>query len=116
MWDGSWRQHRVLFHSDSMAVVEVIRRKTAKHPLLLHLLCCVYLYAACFQFSYSTHHLPGVNNVAADSLSRNNMWLFNSLVTQASCTEVEQEVVDLLISRRPNWESQDWITLFRAAL
>ena len=116
MWGGSWRRRRVLFHSDNMAVVEVVQRKSAKYPLLLHLLRCLYFYAAYFQFSYSACHVPGVTNVAADSLSRNNMWLFNSLVPQASRTEVGQEVMDLLISRRPDWGSQDWIALFRATL
>ena len=69
MWGGSWHQCRVFFHSDNMVVVAVIQRKYAKHPLLLHLLRSLYLYAAYFQFSYSAHHLPEITNVAADSLS-----------------------------------------------
>ena len=116
MWGGSWHRRRVFFHSDNMAVVEIIQRKVAKHPLLLHLLCCLYFYAVYFQFSYSTHHLPGVTTVTVDSLSRNNMLLFNSLVPQASRMEVGQEVVDLLISQCPNRGSQNWIALFRATL
>ena len=116
MWGRSWHRRRVFFHSDNMAVVAVIQRKSAKHPLLLHLLRCLYFYAAYFQFSYSAHHLPGVTNVAADSLSRDNMLLFNSLVPQATRTDVGQEVIDLLIIQRPNWGSQDWIALFRATL
>ena len=68
-WGGSWHRHHLFFHSDNMAVVAVIQRKLAKHPLLLHLLHCLYFYAAYFPFSYSTHHLPGVTNVAAGSLS-----------------------------------------------
>ena len=80
MWGRNWHRRRVLFYSDNMAVVSVIQRKSAKHCLLLHLLLCLYLYAAQFQFTYSAHHLPGVTNMAADSLSRNNMALFTSLV------------------------------------
>ena len=116
MWGGSWHQRCVFFHSDNMAVVAVIQRKSAKHPLLLHLLHCLYFYAAYFQFFYNTQHVPGVTNVAADSLSRNNMLLFNSLVPQASRTDVGQKVIDLLISQQLNWGSQDWIALLRAIL
>ena len=80
-----------------MVVVSVIHRKLEKHGLLLRLLCCLYFYAAHFQFAYSACHLPGVTNVAAYSLSRNHMALFTSLASQATQTEVGQEVMDLLI-------------------
>lgn len=58
-WGRSWHHHRVFFHSDNAAVVSVIQSRTAKHPALLHLLRCLYFYAAIFQFTYSAHHIPG---------------------------------------------------------
>ena len=66
------------------AVVSVIQRRSAKDPTLLHLLRCLYFYAALFRFSYCPLHLPGISNVAADALSRDNMSLFLSLVPQGS--------------------------------
>ena len=116
VWGGSWHRHRVFFHSDNAAVVAIIQRRLVKHPALLHLLRCLYFYAAFYQFSYSAHHLPGVKNVAADALSRDNLLLFNSLVPQGRHTDVSQELKDLLISQQPNWGSRNWISLFRATL
>ena len=116
MWGRSWHQHRVFFHSDNAAVVAIIQKRSAKQPAMLHLLRCLYFYAAFYQFSYSAHHVPGVTNVAADALSRNNMSLFNSLVPQGRPTEVSREVSNLLIIQQPNWGSQSWISLFRATL
>ena len=51
MWGRSWHRRRVFFQSDNMAVVAVTTRNLAKHLLLLHLLHCLYFYAAYFQFS-----------------------------------------------------------------
>ena len=64
-WSWTWHCCNVFFHCDNAAVVAVIQRKSTRNALLLHLLHCLYFYAAIFQFSYSAHHLPGVSNVAA---------------------------------------------------
>ena len=78
VWGRGWCQHQVTFHSDNAAVVSVIQRRSAKDPLLLHLLRCLYFYAAYYQFSYCACHVPGVDNVTADALSRNNVTFFFS--------------------------------------
>ena len=116
VWGRGWCRHQVTFHSDNAAVVSVIQRRSAKDPLLLHLLRCLYFYAAYYQFSYCASHVPGVDNVAADALSRNNMSLFSSLIPQGTQTLLSQGVLEFLIIHPPNWGSQDWITLFRASL
>ena len=100
MWGQTWHQHRVFFHSDNAAVVAVIQNKSARQPSMLHLLRCLYFFAAYYHFSYSVHHLPGVTNAVADALSRNNMSLFISLVSQDIPTEVSQEVSDLFRAGR----------------
>ena len=62
-----------------MAAVAVIQKHPSHHPQILHLLHCLYFYSAFNQYAYSVHYLPGVDNVVADALSRNNMSLFYSL-------------------------------------
>ena len=113
-WGCSWHHCSVFFHCDNAAVVFVIQRHSAKDPFLLHLLRCLYFYAARFQFGYSAHHLPGVSNVAADALSRDNMSLFLSLVPPGSPSVVSKEVLDLLLWQHPDWGSQLWIRQFKA--
>ena len=116
IWGDSWQGTRVCFLSDNAAVVAVLERRSAQHPHLLHLLRCLYFYAAHYQFAYTALHLPGVSNTAADALSRDNMTLFNSLVPQGRNSGVSQELVDLLITHQPDWGSPRWIFLFEATL
>ena len=116
IWGGSWKGRRVCFLSDNAAVVAIIGRRSARHPRLLHLLHCLYFYAAHYQFMYCAQHLPGVSNTAADALSRDNMPLFLSFVPQGHQSRVRQDLTDLLITRQPDWGSNSWISLFKATL
>ena len=82
-------------------------KEVGETSCLVASLRCLYFYAAFYQFSYSAHHLPGVKNVAADALSRDNLLLFNSFVPQGRHTDVSQELKDLLISQQPNLGSRN---------
>ena len=95
-WGQTWHRCNVFFHCDNAAVVAVIQRKSMRDALFLHLLRCLYFYAAFFQFLYSAHHLPWVSNVAADAFSRGNMSLFVSLFPQGVPSTVSWEVMQLL--------------------
>ena len=116
IWGRHWFRHQVTFYSDNAAVVAVLQHRSTKDQHLLHLVRCLYFYAARYQFSYNARHIPGVDNVAADALSRNLMSKFFSLIPQGVSSSVPQSVSTLLIHRRPDWGSQDWIALFRASL
>ena len=116
LWGRHWGRCQVTFYSDNAAAVAVLQRRSARDPALLHLLRCLYFYAAHFQFAYTARHIPGVDNVAADALSRNFMPTFFSLVPQGHYTPIPPGVTTFLISRRPDWGSADWIRLFRASL
>ena len=116
LWGDSWRGSRVCFLSDNAAVVAVLNCHSPRHPILLHLLRCLYFYSAHYQFSYCASHLPGVLNTAADALSRDNMTLFLSLVPQGCQSQVPWEMVELLITCQPDWGSGSWISLFKATL
>ena len=52
-WGRTWHCCNIFFHCDNTAVVVVIQRKSMKDALLLHLLHCLYFYAAFFKFLYS---------------------------------------------------------------
>ena len=67
-----------------MAVVAILQSNSPRGGLALHLLHCLYFYAATFQLDYSAEHVPGVLNVAADALSHNNLDLFSSVLPHAT--------------------------------
>ena len=74
IWGRHWSRSHVCFHLDNMAVVTILQSISPRGELVLHLIRCLYFYAAIYQFDYSAEHVPGVLNVAADALSRNNLF------------------------------------------
>lgn len=116
LWGHHWKRTCVCFRSDNMAVVDVLRSRTSRDRLLMHLLRCLVFYAAYFGFQFIAKHIPGVLNTAADAISRNNISLFLSVCPQVPRVIIPQPVVDLLVVRRPNWGSEDWTRLFKHSL
>ena len=88
LWGRSWHRIRICFHVDNMEVVVILRRYSAGSEVTHHLLRCLYFYSALFQFEFSAEHIPGVQNVAADALSRDNLVLFSSLLPQATQVQI----------------------------
>ena len=82
----------------------------------MHLLRCLVFYAESFGFQFLAELVSGAINTAADTISRNNIQLFLSLVPQMPRVSIPQLVLDLLVTRRPNWGSSEWTTLFSSSL
>lgn len=116
LWGRRWTGQHVCFHSDNMAVVAILNSRTAKTPILMHLLRCFSFYAAYFRFHFSATHVPGALNTAADAISRNLLSLFSSLVPQAPQFTLPPALDQLLIATRPDWGSPDWTQLFAHSL
>lgn len=116
LWGRSWTGRHVCFHSDNMAVVAILNKRTARTPTLMHLLRCFSFYAAYFRFHFTVKHVPGLLNTAADAISRNHLSLFASLVPQAPRFTLPPALDQLLIHTRPDWGSPDWIQLFTHSL
>ena len=116
LWGHQWSRKCICFRSDNMAVVDLLRSCTSQEALLMHLLRCLTFYSAFFRFHFRAAHVPGINNSAADAISRNNISLFLSLHPQSQHVPVPQNIVDLLVRIRPDWGSQTWIHLFRSSL
>lgn len=116
LWGKHWTSKHVCFHSDNMAVVAILASRTAKTQLLVHLLRCFSFYSAHFGFHYSAKHVPGVRNMAADALSRGKLHVFSSLVPQTPRCVIPPSLVELLITRRPDWGSPAWTHWFVRSL
>ena len=116
LWGHQWSRRGVCFRSDNMAVVDLLKTRTSRDPLLMHMLRCLAFYAAYYRFQLTAAHIPGVLNTAADALSRNNISLFHSLVPQSQQVSLPQAAVDLIVNSRPDWGSQAWTHLFTHSL
>ena len=113
MWGARWRGHHVLFHVDNMAVVTTVQSLNARDRLLCQLLRCLHFYSAHFDFSFTASHVPGIQNVAADALSRGNVSLFSSLFPQVPEAVIPPALLMAILQQRPNWNCPRWMQLFR---
>jgi hypothetical protein len=59
-----------------MAVVSVVNSGYARDTAMMHLLRCLFFMVAHFHIQVKATHLAGVSNVAADTLSRNDLSCF----------------------------------------
>ncbi len=116
LWGRSWEGRHVCFHSDNMAVVSILNKRTAKEHLLNHYLRCIFFYAAFYKFHYSATHIPGTDNIAADALSRNNLPLFSLSVPQIPQFRVPPVTLDLVFQGMPDWSSAQWTDMFVRSL
>lgn len=82
-WGSRLARKRVLFHCDNLAVVHILQSGTSKSPEIMQLVRAMFYICANNNIEYWAHHVPGVKNNAADSLSRLQMDIFRNLVPQA---------------------------------
>ena len=68
------------------------------------------------QLSIVSEHVPGVLNTAADAISRNNVSLFLSLNPQMPRRPIPQPVLDLLVTKRPDWAPKIGHILFNRGI
>lgn len=75
-WAHLWRGRHVTFHIDNLVVVSVVSNMFSGSAELSALVRSLHFLAASFQFEFSAVHVPGVHNVLADLLSRDQLTEF----------------------------------------
>ena len=98
-------------------MVSVLNEGHTQDVALTHLMRCLAFLAAFHGFHFSSVHVPGRLNKAADALSDNNLTLFHSLLSQALQESIiPLSVVQRLVSEVPDWGSPTWTKLFNSCL
>ena len=118
LWGQAWSGKKVLFRCDNTAAVSALLARTARDPVMNHLLRCLFFLQAHFKFDYEAKHIPGKENGAADALSRDRVSTFRSLFPQAPQRPVEIPctLLELLFYQSLTWTSAHWANLFKASL
>jgi hypothetical protein len=116
VWGPHWGGRLVECRCDNMAVVAVVNAGRSRDRALMHLLRCLFFLAAHFQVQIRATHIPGVSNVAADALSRNDLPRFLQVAPEAAQvpTPIPPQLVDLVAGEQPDWTSPRWSRLFSA--
>ena len=94
LWGKEFHGKRLLFHCDNLAVVNIWSAQSCKSPDIMDILRKLFYIAAQHEFTVNIKHLPGVNNVLADCLSRSQISKFFKLAPSAETypTEVPDEL------------------------
>ena len=112
-----WSGKVIQFKIDNAAVVQVIEATYAKNSHLMHLLRLIVFYASYYDFWFTASHIPGILNISADALSRNNMTVFFSQVPCAAKDPIQiPDHLVQLVSLNQTWISTAWMTLFKATI
>ena len=118
LWGRRWLGGSVVCRCNNAAVVAILKSGWCKDELAMHLLRSLFFWLAMFQVLVVAEHITGSCNGPADALSHNNAPSFMSQVPHAcrQPSEVPQELVELLLMRRPDWTSQSWTVLLESTL
>lgn len=116
LWGHHWAGKAVLFCCDNQAIIYSIQSYSSKEPLVMHLLRCLFMLAACLDFHPMAKHIAGGDNGPADSLSCN----FLSSFTQAPAasqlgTPIPPALAALFQHPGMDWTSAAWRQQFLAS-
>ena len=115
LWGDKWKGETVKCLCDNAAVVAIINAGRGRDDRVMHLMRCFFFFPAHHNVTLVGEHIPGVENGAADALSRDNVLLFRAQVPQASCTpsQVHPDLFQALVMNKPDWTSRSWIALLK---
>lgn len=102
---------------DNTVVVAILGSGRSKDALM-HLMRSLFFFLAAFDINLSAAHIPGVENGAADALSRNKApsFLLQVPTARENPTEIPAELVQMLVHQQPDWMSPSWTHLLASFL
>ena len=85
-WGHLWRQQKILFHYDNIAVVDIWKKGSTRDTETMSLVHMLYFRAAHHHINIVITHIAGFNNITADPLSSFQNQQFQELGPQAQPT------------------------------
>ena len=118
LWGHRWRGKAVKCWCDNAATVAIVNSGKSKMESAMHLIRSLFFVVARFNIIVRAEHIPGVKNVAADALSRNNSTLFRTQVPSAqdAPSRIGPELMQALVTDKPDWTSVNWTDLLASSL
>ena len=118
VWAPLLTKKNVLLQCDNLSLVIAINKGSAKAPIVMHLLRCLWFFCAYFNITLTASHIPGASNTLADQLSRNLMVEFFKSCHDASRlpTLLPPPVLEIVSPEGPDWTSPSFSKLFTASI
>ena len=115
VWGPYLTRQCILFQCNNYSLVAAINRVSSKHPLVMHLLRCLWLFVALYDIDMVAEHIAGATNQVADMLSINQSDQFLSQYPQESWFPTLLPPLLLLIvsPHKLDWTSQSFRDCFK---
>ena len=84
VWGSRWQGLQVSCRCDNAAMVAIVNSGRIKVERAMHLMRCLSFFLARGSVSLVCRHIPGIQNGAADALSRNALLSFQQMMPGAS--------------------------------
>ena len=113
VWGSQWEGLSVLCRCDNAAVVAIVNSGRSKVERAMHLMRSLFFFLARWNVALECRHIPGVENGAADALSRNNLPSFQRLRPEAGRvpTVLPDALLQALVVEQPDWTTVSWTNL-----
>ena len=113
VWGSQWRGMSVRCLCDNAAVVVIVNSGRSKVERVMHLMWSLFFFLARWNVVLVCQHIAGVENGAADALSRNDLPSFQRLVPGARQrpTAIPEPLMRALVWEQPDWTTVSWTTL-----
>ena len=115
VWGPYLVRQCILFQCDNYSLVVAINKGSSKHPLVMHLLRCLWLFVALYDIDIVAEHIAGATNQVADMLSRNRSDQFLSQYPQVSRlpTPLPPSLLLIVSPHKLYWTSQSFRDCFK---
>ena len=95
VWSSYLATRKIIFHCDNSAVVQIITSGSSRCPHIMSLMRYLFYVCSRSNIVLTAVHIPGIQNSAADALSRLQVSRFRELVPQANLTATPVVHLDL---------------------
>ena len=118
VWGPCLARKRMEFQCDNQSLVVAINKSSTKDTLVTYFLCCLWFFTAIFHIDLTATHIAGVNNDAADLLSRNHIKQFLTARPKVSQlpTSVPPSLLSLITLQQLEWTSSSFLNKLQQTL
>ena len=101
VWGDTWRHQSFLGHCENQSVVAVVTTGYYRDTQLMHLLRSLFFITANHDIMLMAAHIPGVDNVAVDAISRDKLFDLQVPTARPSPTRLPPAALSLLVLQQP---------------